>query len=200
MARACKTLRRYLLAVRAAVSVLLVLTCLWTVSCALSLNLHQCWLVSGVTIPFAVLGLYGLVRSRRTIFLGSGSFLIAVFGALVISGLMGTFEQILTGFSLLLTIIFVMELGGSSMSFNRIIHGMKEPMDEAIVTRTKKALTRYLVSLSGVMGATFLLSVSLFILGAASGFPVTPSFAVAIAVAVLLTGLVLLGTNRAVEQ
>lgn len=195
MAGAHKTLKDYVLTTRIAASLLMILVYAWMAIYPLP-DVSVNWFVSGLGMIFTVLGLYGLWKLNKAFFLGSNLTLAAIHIPLIIATALTTVQDVVVSSLLLLTVIFLVELGGSSILFSRIVRGIREPSDGEVVSRIRKAMSRHLIDISAIVAMTFVLSGALLSLGSITIPTVMPSYIVAAEIVVLLVSVVLLGSRQ----
>jgi hypothetical protein len=151
--------------------------------------------MSGMCVSLASISLYGLLRLRRIIFVASfpvlAIFLIASIFATPIKGLM---QEVMASLQLLL-VIEAAEIGSSSIYFDRILRRMREPVERITVSSVARTLKRYVVNLTGIIAASFIVSSLFFFLGSEVNYKLEPLFLVAIAIVIVLLSLIFLGTN-----
>ncbi len=154
------------------------------------------WFVSGLGMIFTVLGLYGLWKLNKAFFLSSNLTLAAVHTILIIATALTTVQDVLVSSLLLLIMIFLVELGSSSILYSRIVRGIREPSDGEVLSRIRKVMSRHLIDVSAIVAMTFFLSGALLSLGSITIPTVMPSYIVAAEIAVLLVSVVLLGSRQ----
>jgi hypothetical protein len=187
MAHSPQALRRYLLALKIAASVLVILA---YSAVAFLLYIKALDLVLLSYLPFASIGLYGLWKLKKTAFIISCFVLIVTLTALVFADTVGMSSPFL-----LLLIIYLAELGSSSIVLGSIIGGIKELSDPITAIQTRRAFSRYLINLTGIVTAASLLSLLFCLLGELTGFALGPSYAVMVAIVVLMLGLMRLAAR-----
>ena len=133
---------------------------------------------------------------RRALFLSANLALAAIHILSVIGTALTTIQDVLAASLLLLIVIFLAELGGSSILYSRIVRGIREPTDEEVTSRTKKAMSRHSIDAAIIVVTAFSLSCALFLFGSISIPAAMPSYIVAAEIAALLVGIVLLGPKR----
>ena len=189
MAHANQTLRAYVHILKAVSSILVLIISLWIA--LLQPNL----LMSGICVSLASISLYGLLSLRRIVFVITfpvlAIFLIALIFASPIKGLM---QEVMVSLQLLL-VIHAAEIGSSSIYFDRILRRMREPVEGTTVSLIARALKRYVVNLTGIITASFIVSSLFLFLGSMTNYKLEPLFLVAIAPAIVLLSLIFLGTN-----
>ena len=195
MAGAHKPLKNYVLTTRIAASLLMILVYAWIAIYPLP-DVSVNWLISGLGMIFTVLGLYGLWKLNKAFFLSSNLTLAAIHILLIIGTALTTVQDVLVSSLLLLIVIFLVELGGSSILYSRIARGIKEPSDGEVVSRIRKAMGRHLIDISAIVVMTFFLSCALLLLGSIAIPTVMPSYIVAAEIAILLVSVVLLGSRQ----
>jgi hypothetical protein len=95
----------------------------------------------------------------------------------------------------LLLLIHATEIGSSSVYFDRILRRMREPIGDTTVSSAARALKRYVINLTGIITASFIVSSLFLFLGSMTNYTLEPLVLVAIGIAVLLLSLVFLVTN-----
>ncbi|MDH5794802.1 MAG: hypothetical protein OEZ24_01705 [Candidatus Bathyarchaeota archaeon] len=195
MAGTYKTLESYVLATRITASLFMILVYSWIAIYPFP-DVGMKWLAFGLGTIFAVSGLAGLWKLRRAVFLSANLALAAIHILSVIGTALTTIQDVLAASLLVLIVIFLAELGGSSILYSRIVRGIREPTDEEVTSRTKKAMSRHLIDAATIVVTAFSLSCALLLLGSMSIPTAMPSYIVAAEIAVLLVGIVLLGPKR----
>lgn len=195
MASAHKTLENHVLAARITASFLMILICAWTAIYPLP-DVIMKWLVFGLSTIFTVFGLFGLRRLRKPLFLSANLALATIHILLVIGTALTTVQDVLAASLLLLTVVFLAELGGSSILYSRIARGIRRPSGREITSRTEKAMSRHLIDTAAIVLTAFFLSCGLLLLGSISITTAMPSYIVAAEISVLLVGIVLLGSRQ----
>lgn len=195
MAGAGKTLESYVLATRITASLLMVLVYAWIAIYPLP-NVGEKWLIFGLGMVFTVLGLSGLWRLNRALFLSSNLTLAAIHILLITGTALTTVQDVLAASLLLLIVVFLVELGGSSILYSRIVRGIKEPSDAGVMSRIGEAMSRHLKDITSIVLMTFSLSCALLCLGSITIPAVMPSYIVAAEIAILLVSIVLLGSRQ----
>jgi hypothetical protein len=173
----------------------MVLVCLWTVVYPLP-DVGMKWLVFGLSTVLAAMGLFGLWWLRRPFFLSAILALALIHILSLVETALVTVQDILAASLLLLMVVFLAELGGVSILYSRIALGIKELSDGEVASRIGKAMSRHLIETYIVASAAFLFSCGLLLLGSVSVPLAMPSYVVAAEIAVLLVGIVLLGSRR----
>ena len=195
MAGAHKTLKSYVLATRITASLLTVLVYAWITIYPLP-NVSEKWLIFGLGMIFTVLGLSGLWRLNKALFLSSNLTLAAIHTLLITGTALTTIQDVLAASLLLLIVIFLVELGSSSILYSRVVRGIKEPSDVGVTSRIRKAMSRHLIDITAIVVMTFFLSCALLFLGSITIPTVMPSYIVAAEIAILLVSIVLLGSRQ----
>jgi hypothetical protein len=195
MANAHKTLENYVLATRVIAALLTVLMCTWITIYPLP-DISMKWLAFGSGVIFAFLGLSGLWRLRRQLFLISSLALAVMHVMLAVGTALTTIQHVLAASLLLLIAIFLIELGSSSMLYSRIMRNIKEPSDTETISRIKKTVRRHLIDITAIVVMTFFLSCALLFLGSITIPTVMPSYIVAAEIALLLVSIALLSSKR----
>jgi hypothetical protein len=189
LAHATQTLRVYVHILKAVSSILVLIISLWI---ALS---QPNLLMFGICMSLALISLFGLLSLRRIVFVIPfpvlAILLIASIFAAPIKGLM---QEVMLSLQLLL-VINAAEIGSSSIYFDRILRRMREPIEGTTVSPVARALKRYVVNLTGIITASFIVSSLFLFLGSMTNYKLEPLFLVAIATAILLLSLIFLGTN-----
>jgi hypothetical protein len=121
---------------------------------------------------------------------------IILIDAIVTAPSKGLTAQIIQTLQFLL-LICTIEIGSSTIHFNRILHKMKEP--KAIPAMTK-ALKRYTASLTAIITASFTISALFLFIGNITQLKFEPISLVATATAIILTTLAFLAVNLRYPQ
>lgn len=195
MAGAHKTLANRVLATRITASFLTILVYLWTVIYPLP-DVSTKWLVFGLSTVLATIGLFGLWWLRKPFFLSAILALAMIHVLSLVEMALATVQDVLAASLLLMMVVLLAELGGVSILYSRIARGIKELSDGEVAFRIGKAMSRHLIDTSIVVSTAFLLSCGLLLLGSISIPLAMPSYVVAAEIAVLLVGIVLLGSRR----
>jgi hypothetical protein len=95
----------------------------------------------------------------------------------------------------LLLLIYAAVVGNSMIRFEKILRRTKEPIELQAASSATRALRSHVISLTGLITASFALSSLFLILGNIASFKLEPLILVAIAIAILLLSLVFLGTS-----
>lgn len=190
MAHANSTLKTYASLLKTASSVLVLTANLLMVF--LMPNLF----VFGVCMVLFSISLVGVYSLRRTLFVVPLlATAITLIGAIVTSPVKGLFAQIAQSFEFLL-IICTIEIGSSTMYFNRILQRTKDEIrGGSLPLAMANALGRYLTRVTIIIAASWAVSSLSLLLGNAMEFKIEPLFLVAAATAILLISLVFLGMN-----
>jgi hypothetical protein len=189
MVHANQTLRAYLHILKAASSLLVLIMSLWI---ALS---QPNLLMSGICMSLGSIALYGLLSLRKIIFVIPIPVLAMFFIASILAApIKGFMQEVMLPLQLLL-LIHATEIGSSSIYLDRILRRMREPIGDTTVSSAARALKRYVINLTGIITASFIVSSLFLFLGSMTNYTLEPLVLVAIGIAVLLLSLVFLGTN-----
>jgi hypothetical protein len=189
MVHAKQTLRVYPHILKAASSLLVLIMSLWI---ALS---QPNLLMSAICMSLGSIALYGLLSLRKIIFVIPIPVLAMFFIASILAApIKGFMQEVMLPLQLLL-LILATEIGSSSIYLDRILRRMREPIGDTTVSSAARALKRYVINLTGIVTASFIVSSLLLFLGSMTNYTLEPLFLVAIGIAVLLLSLVFLGTN-----
>jgi len=151
--------------------------------------------MSGICMSLASISLYGLLSLRRIVFVTSFPVLaIFVITSIFATPIKGFMQEEMLSLQLLL-VIHATEIGSSLIYFDRILRRMREPIEGTTVSSVARALKRYVINLTGIIAASFIVSSFFLFLGSMTNYKLEPLFLVAIATAILLLSLIFLGTN-----
>ncbi|MEM2995107.1 MAG: hypothetical protein QXI91_03705 [Candidatus Bathyarchaeia archaeon] len=149
-------------------------------------------LVLGLCMGLCLTSLVGFLSMKPKLFifplLMSAIILIETIVTASSKGLTTQIIQTLQ-FSLL---IYAIEIGNSTIHFNRILQKIKEPKPTSATT---KAIKRYITNLTKIITASFTLSVLLLFVGNLTPLKFEPIILVATATAIILTTLTFLAAN-----
>ncbi|MEM2971636.1 MAG: hypothetical protein QW270_04350 [Candidatus Bathyarchaeia archaeon] len=149
-------------------------------------------IVFGICMSLCLISLMGFQIMKPTLFIFPLLMsTIILIGTIVTASSKGLTAQITQTLQFLL-LIYTIEIGNSTIHFNRIIQKIKEPKPTPAMT---KALKHYMANLTTIITASFTLSALLLFVGNLTPLKFEPIFLVATATAILLTTLAFLATN-----